>query len=325
MDETPLDHIKGKIMKRFIFLSLLILYFSYGQTNNAKITILSTMVADYDYLGEWGFAALVESDGNKILFDTGFRENTVLENAASLNIDLSMVEHVLLSHNHSDHTGGLKTLRKKLMILNPNAMKYVHVGKGIFMDRWSNKKNRNSFKTHKEELENLGIEFIYHEKPEEIFPNVWTTGIVPRNHNEKNWSGYREMVIDGKKVEDNIPEDQSLIINTKKGLVLVSGCGHAGIVNTLEYASKLFGNKSDIYTALGGFHLFNKNDNDIDWTAKYMRKYRVKYFLGAHCTGINAVYSIREKNKMNRSDCAVAAVGSYFDYEKGMYAGRITN
>ena len=177
-------------MKRFIFLSLLVLNFSYGQTNNVKITILSTMVADYDYLGEWGFAALVESDGNKILFDTGFRENTVLENAASLNIDLSMVEHVLLSHNHSDHTGGLKTLRKKLMILNPNAMKYVHVGKGIFMDRWSNKINRNSFKTHKEELENLGIEFIYHEKPEEIFPNVWTTGIVPRNHNEKNWSGY---------------------------------------------------------------------------------------------------------------------------------------
>ena len=113
---------------------------------------------------------------------------------------------------------------------------------------------------------------------------------------------HADLLIDGKKVEDNIPEDQSLIINTKKGLVLLSGCGHAGIVNTLEYASKLFGNKSDIYTALGGFHLFNKNDNDIDWTAKYMRKYKVKYFLGAHCTGINAVYSIREKNKMNRSD-----------------------
>ena len=56
-----------------------------------------------------------------------------------------------------------------------------------------------------------------------------------------------------------------------------------------------------------------------------MRKYKVKYFLGAHCTGINAVYSIREKKIMNRSDYAVAAVGSYFDYEKGMYAGRITN
>ena len=73
---------------------------SFGQTNNLKITILSTMVADYDYIGEWGFAALVESDGNKILFDTGFRENTVLENADSLNIDLSQVEHVFLSHRY---------------------------------------------------------------------------------------------------------------------------------------------------------------------------------------------------------------------------------
>ena len=102
------------------------------------------MVADYDFIGEWGFAALIESDGNQILFDTGFRQNTVLENADSLKIDLSVVEHVFLSHNHMDHAGGLKQLRKKLMKTNPNAMKYVHVGKGIFLDRWSNGKNRNT-------------------------------------------------------------------------------------------------------------------------------------------------------------------------------------
>ena len=72
-------------MKRLIISSLLILNFSYGQTNNVKITILSTMVADYDYLGEWGFAALVESGGNKILFYTGFRENTFLEKNMFLN------------------------------------------------------------------------------------------------------------------------------------------------------------------------------------------------------------------------------------------------
>ena len=73
------------------------------------------MVADYDYIGEWGFAAIVESDGNQILFDTGFRPNTVLENADSLGIDLSNIEHVFLSHNHMDHTGGLMHLRSELM------------------------------------------------------------------------------------------------------------------------------------------------------------------------------------------------------------------
>ena len=118
------------------------------------------MVADYDYIGEWGFAAIIESDGNQILFDTGFRPNTVLENADSLNIDLSQIEHVFLSHNHMDHAGGLKQLRQKLMIKNPRAMKFVHVGKGIFLDRFSNGVNRNTFKKYRRELEEIGIEFI---------------------------------------------------------------------------------------------------------------------------------------------------------------------
>ena len=309
-----------------IFSSLLVFNFiAFAQTKDLKITVLSTMVADYDFIGEWGFAALIESDGNQILFDTGFRQNTVLENADSLKIDLSVVEHVFLSHNHMDHAGGLKQLRKKLMKTNPNAMKYVHVGKGIFLDRWSNGKNRNTFKNYKKELEDLGIVFIVHNKPKEIFPNIWTTGVVPRVHNEKNWSGYREMVIDGKTVEDNIPEDQSLVIETPKGLALVSGCGHAGIVNTLEHAVNLFNSTSKVFAALGGFHLFNKTDKDISWTAKHMRKHQVQYFLGAHCTGIDAVYQIRKKNRMKRENCSVAAIGSYLDLEKGMYSGLITN
>ena len=83
-----------------------------AQVTSLKVTILSTMVADYDYIGGGkGFAAIIESDGNQILFDTGFRPNTVLENADSLNIDLSQIEHVFLSHNHLDHVGGLKQLK----------------------------------------------------------------------------------------------------------------------------------------------------------------------------------------------------------------------
>ena len=295
-----------------------------AQLDNLRITILSTMVADYDYLGEWGFSALIETENHKILFDTGFRENTVMENADSLKIDLSTVEHVFLSHNHLDHTGGLKSLREKYMRINPNALKYVHVAKGIFEDRWSKGENMNSFKGLKEALERLGIEFIYHEEPEEIFSDIWTTGIVPRIHNERNWSGYREMLIEGKSTEDNIPEDQSLVIRTKKGLVLVSGCGHAGIVNTLNYCRELFDNALDVFSAIGGFHLFNKNEEDIKWTAKFIRKSGVKYFLGAHCTGVDAVFSIRKYNKMTRSNCAVAAVGSYYDFHKGMFPGIIT-
>ncbi len=205
----------NKLIRHLILsITTVMVGFCYGQTKDLKITILSTMVADYDYMGEWGFSAIIESDGHKILFDTGNRENTVLEKADSLGIDLSSISNVFVSHNHFDHTGGLIHLRKKLMTVNPNAFKYVHVGKGIFSERLSKGKNVNDFIYQKEILESLGVEFIYHEKPEEIFPNIWTTGIVPRIHNEKNWSGYREIIENGSVVEDNIPEDQSIVIST---------------------------------------------------------------------------------------------------------------
>src|SRR5262252_10103996 len=84
-----------------------------------KITVLSTMLADAG-IGEWGFAALVEVDGKRILFDTGARPRTVLENARELGIDLSNITDVVLSHNHGDHTGGLLTLRRELAKQNPN-------------------------------------------------------------------------------------------------------------------------------------------------------------------------------------------------------------
>ena len=92
-----------------------------------KITILSTMLAD-EGIGEWGFGALVEEDGRKILFDTGARPNTVLENAKELKIDLSDVQDVILSHFHDDHTTGLMTLRREFAKRNPAALSRVHVG-----------------------------------------------------------------------------------------------------------------------------------------------------------------------------------------------------
>ena len=179
---------------------IILLFFiglGFAETGNIRITVLSTMVADYDYLGEWGFSALIESGGEKLLFDTGFRENTVLENAESLRVDLSAVEHVFRSHNHLDHTGGLIRLRETLMSINPKAMQYVHVGKGIFLERVFDGKNWNTFMGYKEKLLSLGVEFIYHESPEEILPNICTTGLVPRYHNEKNWLGFRKMKING--------------------------------------------------------------------------------------------------------------------------------
>ena len=147
---------------------------------------------------------------------------------------------------------------------------------------------------------------------------------MPRVYNEKNWSGYREMTINGKTVEDNVPEDHSIAITTDKGLLLVSGCGHAGIVNTMKHTVETFNKSYDIHAAVGGFHLFKKTDKEMKWTAKEIKKYGVEYFIGAHCTGIDAVYSIRKLNRMSRDEFAVGAVGGYFDLEKGMFPGLIS-
>src|SRR3954471_19563705 len=99
-----------------------------------KVTILSTMLAD-EGIGEWGFAALVEVDGHRLLVDTGARPTTVLTNLHDLHLDISDVEQVVLTHNHGDHTGGLLTLRREYMKKNPAALSVAHVGKGIVYSR----------------------------------------------------------------------------------------------------------------------------------------------------------------------------------------------
>src|SRR6185369_2424045 len=105
-----------------------------AQVKQLKVTILSTMLAD-EGIGEWGFAALVEADGHRLLVDTGARPETVLSNLHDLKIDLSDVKEVVLTHNHGDHVGGLLTLRREFMKKNPEALSEVHVGKGIFWSR----------------------------------------------------------------------------------------------------------------------------------------------------------------------------------------------
>src|SRR5215469_9133333 len=106
-----------------------------AKVQSLEVRILSTMLADDDGFGEWGFSALVVADGHRILFDTGAHPDTVLRNARELKIDLSDVPDVILSHHHYDHTAGLITLRREY----PGALRRAHVGKGIFLGRESSR------------------------------------------------------------------------------------------------------------------------------------------------------------------------------------------
>src|SRR5713226_6866078 len=105
------------------------------RVKSLKIRVLSTMLTGDEGIGEWGFSALVEVDGRRILFDTGARPDTVLNNVKDLGVDLTNITDVILSHNHRDHTGGLMTLRRAMLEKNPAALSRAHVGQGIFTVR----------------------------------------------------------------------------------------------------------------------------------------------------------------------------------------------
>lgn len=291
------------------------------EIKNLKITILSTMLAQQG-IGEWGFSALVEADSIQILFDAGARENTVLQNAREMHIDLSRVKYIILSHDHDDHTTGWMPIRKAMSEKNKDAVSVTHVGYGLFDTRIfpGNKEYSIRRKDSAEYVKNGG-RVIVHKNFDEIFPGIYLTGPVPRTYPEKNFPPFVKRIDpSGASVDDDVPEDMSLVIATEKGLVMLSGCGHSGIINTITYIRKNLLDQP-VVAAIGGFHLFMNTDEQIKWTAEQLKSAGVRYFMGAHCTGIEPVYQIRQWAGLKRGECIVGSVGASFDPEKGFTAG----
>jgi 7,8-dihydropterin-6-yl-methyl-4-(beta-D-ribofuranosyl)aminobenzene 5'-phosphate synthase len=282
-----------------------------------KITVLSTMLADSG-IGEWGFAALVEVDGKRILFDTGARPETVLANAREMRIDLSNIEDLVISHNHGDHTGGLLVLRRELQKQNPKALSKAHVGDGIFLSRLApNGRETNGLLPFKADYEATGGRFVVYAKPTELLPGVWLTGPVPRIHPEKNYPSGLKLKASSGDVEDTIPEDSSLVFNTAEGLVVLSGCGHSGIINTVDYARTSVAS-SPILAVVGGLHLFGASDEALAWTSGKLKDVGLRNLLAAHCTGIEATFRVRQLAGLDRKSAVVSAVGSSFTLGKGI-------
>ncbi|HVU56602.1 MAG TPA: MBL fold metallo-hydrolase [Puia sp.] len=305
-------------MRKYLSFAILAFFCSIAsaqETAKLKITILSTMVTDLKGVGEWGFSALVETDSSRILFDAGGRPNTVRDNAAELKLDLSGIRQVVLSHNHDDHTTGLRTIQQQF----PDGVtaSVLYIASGFFVRTGY---NVGMLKADSSTYVSSGVRFVVIDQPQKIGPGIYLTGPVPRRYPEKNYPPGRTLKTPNGLVEDNVPEDMSMVVRTSRGLVVLTGCGHAGIVNTLEYVGQQFPGEN-IVAVLGGMHLLEAKDEQLDWTANKLKAMGVRYFLGAHCTGLNSVYRIREVTGMTKENCLVGTVGTTFDIEQGIKTG----
>jgi 7,8-dihydropterin-6-yl-methyl-4-(beta-D-ribofuranosyl)aminobenzene 5'-phosphate synthase len=214
------------------------------------------------------------------------------------------------------------TLRREMMMKNPRALSVVYVANGAFESRPSSHAERNEMIAIRKEFESTGGRFVVNSSSAELFPGAWLTGPVPRPFPERNWDGTVLVQSPSGLIEDNVPEDQSLVLDTSKGLVVLTGCGHAGIVNIVTLAEKHFNGKL-IYGIVGGLHLYASTDDQIDWTAAKLRSYHVENLLAAHCTGIEATYRLRRDLGLGRETAVVASVGSSFSLAEGIHPGSL--
>lgn len=256
-----------------------------------KITTLSENTAGPGGLAEWGLSMLVEADGQKILFDTGGGIAAV-HNAELMKVDLATVDRMVLSHGHYDHTGGLlEVLRRagrKEIIAHPDvwARKYGSLD--------NSPKRYVGIPFVREALEVMGATFHLSRKPVRLSEHVMTTGEIPMVTDYEIVEKYLCVKEGDELRQDPLNDDLAMIIDTEYGLVVILGCAHHGIVNTLKQARKVAG-KELIYAAIGGTHLVHASKERLRKTAAALKEMGVQYLGVSHCTGFNAsAYLARE-------------------------------
>jgi len=259
-------------------------------------------------LAEHGFAVLVEARGRKILFDTG-AGRALLPNAEALGVDLASVSAVVLSHGHYDHTGGLKAF------LEAHGPVDVYAHPDVFRERYSVKAAEEPKSTgipwKRRELESWGARFNLERTMVMLGPGMFLTGAIPRlTEYEKTPEEFKTR--SGSSLErDIVPDDQALVIHTARGLVVLLGCAHAGLINTLRHVRLVTG-MTKIHAVFGGTHLRGASTERINRTIEALGEFGVDLIGVGHCTGFEACAALyREFGK--RFHCM--PVGTVFSLE----------
>ncbi|MBN1200509.1 MAG: MBL fold metallo-hydrolase [Anaerolineae bacterium] len=239
---------------------------------------------------EHGVSFHIETPDGQVLFDTGQSGEVLLHNAARLGIDLAHVDAFAISHAHYDHTGGLRHAFKHTRPMIP-----LYANADLFRERYSRRG---------EDYEKIGlplaraeiaahVELRLSDEPAKMLPGVWTTGrIVDRSEFEGRSVGHR-IFEDGEWLPDPYRDDLSLVLETGDGLVVICGCCHAGLLNTLAHVKRVF--KRDIIAVLGGTHLTSATDAMLKQAINTLRTdYGTPRLYPNHCTGRQAYARLAE-------------------------------
>ena len=235
---------------------------------------------------EHGAAFVIERDGRHVLFDTG-QSDLLIRNAQTRGINLGRVDAIVLSHGHYDHTGGLATV----LDVGPGAIIFLHPAalKPKFTGRDTSVRDIGMPDLVKDIVRTKADkgEVVLTKEPTEVSRGLYVTGQIPRV-NDFEGADSSFFVDKYSRDVDKLPDDQAMFFDSPKGLVVLLGCAHSGVVSTMHYIAKLSGLKR-IYAVLGGMHLRNASKGRIERTISVFREYDVQKIGIAHCTGTNAM------------------------------------
>jgi len=254
-----------------------------------RITILVDDQAEDELTAEHGFALWVESEGRRILFDTG-QGGALENNARVLGLDLGQLEILVVSHGHYDHTGGIRPVVQRARSIN------IYCHSGVFNPRY-HMRNGTLRPVQMPQESMAAIHSVPFDRlhwvprPIMLAEKIGTTGPIPRETSYEDTGGLFYLDPKGKR-PDPIEDDLALWIRTDDGVIVCVGCCHAGLVNTLNYVRRL-SRCQRVRAVIGGFHLLHADRERLDHTIAALQLIEPDLVVPCHCTGESAVASLR--------------------------------